>query len=51
MNSAAPLVIHAIAGLGVGGAERMLAALVAAPRASPHRQIVVDLMGGGALAG
>jgi len=50
MNHAAPLVIHVIAGLGVGGAERMLAALVSAPRAAPHRQIVVDLIGGGALA-
>ncbi len=46
----APLVMHVIAGLGVGGAERMLAALVAAPRAAPHRQIVVDLVGGGPLA-
>lgn len=48
--NAAPLVLHVIAGLGVGGAERMLAALVAAPRAQPHRQIVVDLIGSGALA-
>lgn len=46
----APLVLHVIAGLGIGGAERMLTALVAAPRAAPHRQIVVDLIGGGALA-
>lgn len=48
--STAPLVLHVIAGLGVGGAERMLAALVAAPRAEPHRQLVVDLIGSGALA-
>jgi glycosyltransferase involved in cell wall biosynthesis len=48
--STAPLVLHVIAGLGIGGAERMLAALVTAPRAAPHRQIVVDLIGEGALA-
>jgi glycosyltransferase involved in cell wall biosynthesis len=48
--STAPLVLHVIGGLGVGGAERMLAALVSAPRAAPHRQLVVDLFGGGALA-
>lgn len=48
--SAAPLVLHVIAGLGIGGAERMLASLVAAPRVAPHRRIVVDLMAGGALA-
>ena len=44
------VVLHVIAGLGIGGAERMLAALVAAPRAAPHPQIVVDLLAGGALA-
>jgi glycosyltransferase involved in cell wall biosynthesis len=49
--SAAPLVLHVIAGLGVGGAERMLAALVTAPRTAPHPQTVVDLLSGGALAG
>jgi glycosyltransferase involved in cell wall biosynthesis len=48
--STAPLVLHVIAGLGIGGAERMLAALVTAPRAAPYRQIVVDLIGAGALA-
>ena len=48
--STAPLILHVIGGLGVGGAERMLAALVTAARAAPHRQIVVDLIGGGALA-
>jgi len=48
--STAPLVLHVIAGLGVGGAERMLAALVTAPRAARHPQIVVDLLAGGALA-
>lgn len=47
--SAAP-VLHVIAGLGIGGAERMLAALVAAPRAEPHAQTVVDLLANGALA-
>ncbi len=48
--STAPLILHVIAGLGIGGAERMLAALATAPRAAPHRQIVADLIGGGALA-
>jgi glycosyltransferase involved in cell wall biosynthesis len=48
--SSAPLVLHVIAGLGVGGAERMLAALVTAPRAAPHSQIVADLLKKGALA-
>lgn len=48
--SAAPLVLHVIAGLGIGGAERVLASLATAPRVTPHRQIVVDLMAGGALA-
>jgi glycosyltransferase involved in cell wall biosynthesis len=49
MNDA-PLVLHVIAGLGVGGAERMLAALVTAPRAATHPQIVADLLANGALA-
>jgi glycosyltransferase involved in cell wall biosynthesis len=48
--SSAPLVLHVIAGLGVGGAERMLAALVTATRATPHPQTVVDLLSKGALA-
>src|SRR5690554_4579544 len=48
--SADPLVLHVIAGLGVGGAERMLAALVTAKRAEPHGQAVVDLLARGALA-
>ncbi len=48
--NAVPLVLHVIAGLGIGGAERMLASLVSAPRGAPLRQIVVDLIGGGALA-
>ncbi|MGH7004026.1 MAG: glycosyltransferase, partial [Alphaproteobacteria bacterium] len=48
--SAAPLVLHVIGGLGVGGAERMLAALVMAPRAAAHPQTVADLLGRGALA-
>jgi len=48
--SGPPLVLHVIAGLGVGGAERVLAALVAAPRAEPHPQTVVDLLRAGALA-
>lgn len=48
--SVAPLVLHVIAGLGIGGAERVLASLATAPRAAPHRQIVVDLMAEGALA-
>jgi glycosyltransferase involved in cell wall biosynthesis len=47
--SAAPLVLHVIAGLGIGGAERMLAALTTAPRRAPHRQAVIDLLAGGAL--
>ncbi|MCW5772538.1 MAG: glycosyltransferase, partial [Rhodospirillaceae bacterium] len=42
--------LHVIAGLGVGGAERMLAALVAAPRADRPRQTVVSLIADGALA-
>jgi glycosyltransferase involved in cell wall biosynthesis len=48
--SAAPLVLHVIAGLGVGGAERMLASLVRAARKAPHTQVVADLIGAGALA-
>ncbi|HEY7608937.1 MAG TPA: glycosyltransferase [Alphaproteobacteria bacterium] len=48
--SAAPLVLHVIAGLGIGGAERMLAALVTAKRHDPHPQIVVDLLANGGLA-
>jgi glycosyltransferase involved in cell wall biosynthesis len=48
--NAAPLVLHVIAGLGVGGAERMLAALVTAQRAATHPQIVADLLADGALA-
>jgi len=47
--SAAP-VLHIIAGLGIGGAERILAALVTAPRPSAHPQAVADLLAGGALA-
>jgi glycosyltransferase involved in cell wall biosynthesis len=46
----APAILHIIGGLGIGGAERMLAALVTAPRATPQRQAVVDLLAGGALA-
>jgi glycosyltransferase involved in cell wall biosynthesis len=42
-------VLHVIAGLGVGGAERMLAALVTAPRAVPYPHAVADLLAGGAL--
>jgi glycosyltransferase involved in cell wall biosynthesis len=50
--SAAPRVLHVIAGLGIGGAERMLAALVTAKRTgAPHPQIVADLLANGALAG
>jgi len=48
--SAAPLTLHVIAGLGIGGAERMLAALVTAERAPLHGQAVVDLLANGALA-
>jgi glycosyltransferase involved in cell wall biosynthesis len=49
MNDAPP-VLHVIAGLGVGGAERMLAALVTAPRVATHPQTVADLLANGALA-
>lgn len=48
--STAPLTLHVIAGLGIGGAEGMLAALVTAERASPHYRAVVDLLANGALA-
>lgn len=37
--------MHVIPGLGVGGAERTLAALVTASREQPVSQVVVDLMG------
>lgn len=45
-----PLVMHVIAGLGVGGAERMLANLVTADRPGAPRQCVVNLLDGGAFA-
>ncbi len=45
----APSVLHVIASLDLGGAERMLAALVAAKRPAPLRQHVAVLMPGGAL--
>lgn len=43
-----PLVLHVIPGLGRGGAEGALAALLTAPRANPYPQAVVDLMARGA---
>lgn len=43
-----PLVLHVIPGLGRGGAEGALAALLTAPRADPYPQAAVDLMTGGA---
>ncbi|MEM9685104.1 MAG: hypothetical protein AAF942_17665, partial [Pseudomonadota bacterium] len=48
---AAPLVLHVIPGLDVGGAERQLAAHVSADRAGAPRQIVVSMMSGGRFAG
>ena len=42
------LVMHVIPGLGTGGAEHMLATLVAAQRRKPYRQVVVNLLRGGA---
>ena len=50
MNTAAPRrrkVMHVIAGLGAGGAETMLANLVAADRQDTPEQVVVDLLSGG----
>lgn len=46
-----PTVLHVIPALRAAGAEHMLAALVSAKRAVPHRQVVVDLSGNGELAG
>ncbi|MBS0534402.1 MAG: glycosyltransferase [Proteobacteria bacterium] len=43
-----PLVLHVIPGLGTGGAEHMLATLVTARRREPYRQVVVNLLKGGA---
>jgi len=45
--AASPKVLHVIAGLGAGGAEGMLAALVTAERADAPEQIVVNLLSGG----
>jgi len=49
MSGADPHVVHVIAGLGLGGAERMLANLVSAPRPQAPRQTVINLLGDGAL--
>lgn len=49
MSGADLHVVHVIAGLGLGGAERMLANLVSAPRPQPLRQTVINLLGDGAL--
>ena len=49
MQMKPPIVLHVIPGLGTGGAEHMLANLVAAPRAQPISQVVVNLMNGGEL--
>ena len=43
-------IMHVIPGLGTGGAESMLAALVASRRENPFEQIVVNLLRGGAMA-
>lgn len=48
MSGAAPHVVHVIAGLGLGGAERMLANLVSAAGPDRPRQTVVNLLGDGA---
>ncbi|MBS0245064.1 MAG: glycosyltransferase [Proteobacteria bacterium] len=42
------LVMHVIPGLRTGGAEHMLATLVAAKRRNPYRQVVVNLLKDGA---
>ncbi len=42
--------MHVIPGLGTGGAENMLAALVTAKRERPFDQAVVNLLSGGAVA-
>ena len=42
-------VLHVLPGLGLGGAETMLAALVTAKRSQPFPQTVVDISGGGML--
>lgn len=47
MSTLPPLVMHVIPGLGAGGAEHMLATLVAARRPHPYRQVVVNLLRGG----
>ena len=44
MQLVRPKVMHIISGLGVGGAESMLTALVTAARVELPRQIVVDLL-------
>jgi glycosyltransferase involved in cell wall biosynthesis len=49
MNNDEPLVLHVIPGLGFGGAEQVLASLVTAKRSQPFQQVVIDLLGGGAL--
>lgn len=46
----APLVLHIIPGLDVGGAERQLAAHVSADRPGAPRQMVVSMMSGGRFA-
>lgn len=47
MTASALDVLHVVPGLGMGGAERMLATLVSAPRARPLAQRVVALGEGG----
>ncbi len=42
--------MHVVTGLGVGGAERMLARLVLAPRTDPIETIVVSLLDAGGVA-
>jgi len=48
MSGANLHVVHVIAGLGLGGAERMLANLVSADRPEAPRQTVINLLGAGA---
>jgi glycosyltransferase involved in cell wall biosynthesis len=46
MKKDLPTVLHVIPGLGTGGAEHTLAALITANRRQPFSQVVADLLGG-----
>ena len=48
MKKDLPTVLHIIPGLGTGGAEHALAALITAKRMQPFFQVVVNLLGSSA---